>query len=252
MSLHVHGPLKLAAMAKRLRSLASVLWDSESCADDYFGSGKPSELQLENERPQTRVLELEGQVLICQAEALSVKDSAMEGYAEPITQQPWVPQLRADVICLPRLRKEILPMFDQSKAASGHIHVDIHKNPKATASQVIAFAEARIHALSVQHPAVFKIGLTSNPIRRWGHATYGYKHDVIERWEGMKVLSIVRCSFSAALIETTLITKFKGTPGCRNERPGGETACPGDGPHFVYVVFRILTPPPRVTALGGA
>lgn len=241
-------------MAKRLRTLASLLWDSESCADDYFGSGTPSELQLENQRLQTRVQELELQVslMMCPAQAPSVKDTAVADYTEPITDQPWVRQLRQDVMCLPRLRTEILPMLDQSKAANRHIQFDIHKNPKATASQVIACAEARIHELSLRHPAVFKIGITSNPIRRWGHSTYGYKHDVIERWEGLKVLSIVPCSFSAALIETALITKFKGTPGCRNERPGGETACPGDGPHFVYVVFRVLTPPPRPLALGGA
>ena len=62
----------------------------------------------------------------------------------------------------------------------------------------------------------------------------------------MKIWSVTASSFSVALLESFVISKFKGTPGCRNENPGGESACPGDGPHFAYVVYRILVPPPRV------
>ena len=67
----------------------------------------------------------------------------------------------------------------------------------------------------------------------------------------MKPICVTESSFSAALLECMLISKFKGTPGCRNERPGGETASPGEGPHFTYLVYRVLTPPPRTVSHGA-
>ena len=158
----------------------------------------------------------------------------------------WVHCLRPDVRCLPRLWTEILPSLADMRG--GGIEVDLNTNPKATASQVLAHAEKCILQLSSKHPAVFKIGITRDPTVRWKHPQYGYSRDRRERWQQMKLGGVFSDSFSAGLLEAFLIRKFKDTPGCRNDRLGGETACPREGPHFTYVTYRVLVPPLRVPA----
>lgn len=117
----------------------------------------------------------------------------------------------------------------------------------ATSSNVASHVQRRT-GLSAKHPCVYKVGITGNPFRRWSHPTYGYSRDRFERWQGLKVIAITADSFSASLLETMLITAFKGSPGCRNERPGGESAASHAGPFFTYVLYRVLTPPPRVVS----
>ena len=158
----------------------------------------------------------------------------------------WVHRLRPDVRCLPRLWTEILPSLDD--VHGGNIEVDLHMSPKATASQVLAHAEKSVLQLSSKHPAVFKIGITMDPVARWKHPQYGYSRDRRERWQKMKLVGVFSESFSAGLVEAVLIRRFKDTPGCRNDRPGGETACPGEGPHFTYVTYKVLVPPHRAPA----
>ena len=159
--------------------------------------------------------------------------------------------MRQDVVSLPRLHTEVVPELLETQYCNGKLIFELPKSPKATASQVAEHAEGAIRRLSKEHPAVFKVGITSSPVRRWLHPTYGYSLDKRERWQGMKLICVTECSFSAALLECMLISKFKGTPGCRNEKPGGETASPGAGPHFTYLVYRVLTPPPRTVSHGA-
>ena len=64
----------------------------------------------------------------------------------------------------------------------------------------------------------------------------------------MKILAVCETSFCAGMLESALIRIFKDTPGCRNDRPGGETPSVENGPHFTYVVYRILLPPRRVVS----
>ncbi len=251
------------AMGKRLRSLASVLWDhdTEEQPGDYFGvaqgSGsngwKERELQLEND-----LLKSKAHQLCEEVDTLKKKHQITSQLQKPSqhilfdresygASEKWVHNLRDDVVCLSRLHLEVMPELVHSGKCSGCIIFDLPKS-KSSASQVARHCEVCISKLSSKHPAVFKVGITSNPVRRWMHPTYGYTLDRKERWQGMKVLFVAANSFSVALLECFMISKFKGTPGCRNENPGGESACPGEGPHFLYAVFRILVPPPRVGA----
>ena len=243
-------------MGKRLRSLASVLWDSDTeQPQNYFGvennqHGQQRELQLENDSLKSQVHDL-----TCEVEDLKKRLATMSqlqnDMVPPFTLETmsgtdeWVCKLRKDVVYLPRLHVEILPELADSGLCKGCIEFDL-PDSKANASQVTRHGERIVSKLSSKYPAVFKIGITTNPVRRWLHPTYGYSREHRERWQGMKIWSVTASSFSVALLESFVISKFKGTPGCRNENPGGESACPGDGPHFAYVVYRILVPPPRV------
>ena len=240
------------AMGKRLRSLASQLWDTDdvdtnpaSCIRDD-NHGAMQELQLENQRLKDQVSHLLAEVqelksrtipptVQCQQETIALKECWKE---------PWIQSLRQDVIHLPRLQLEILPQLLESGYCQGKLSFDLPRS-RATASQVTKHAENSVSKISCQHPAVFKIGITANPIVRWEHHVYGYALCRREKWQGMKILSITSNSFSAALLESFLISKYRGTPGCRNENPGGETASPVEGPHFTYVVQGVVSTAPH-------
>ena len=162
--------------------------------------------------------------------------------------QTWTRCLREDVLQLPRLWQEILPALHETQNARGMVLFDLPKSPHASASTVLSHAEGCVRTLFKKHPAVFKVGITSNPIKRWNHSRYGYAFDKIEGWHGMKILAVCETSFCAGMLESALIRIFKDTPGCRNDRPGGETPSVENGPHFTYVVYRILLPPRRVVS----
>lgn len=159
--------------------------------------------------------------------------------------QVWLSSLPAQIQELPRLQLEILPSLQETSSCGGRVSFELCKSPRATASACLVHAEKQIQCIFSKHPAVYKIGITLNPVHRWSHPRYGYLHDTVERWQGMKVIFVSESSFAAALVESAMISKFKNCPGCRNDKPGGETASPERGPHFTYVVYRILVPPPR-------
>ncbi len=244
-------------MGKRLRSLASELWETDDIPGTPSSLGchkdpKIYELQLENDqlKEEVRLLHAQLQELkILSTDRLEVQHHNVDFGG---CREPWLQSLRHDVAHLPRLHVEILPELMETGNCNGKISFDIPKNPKASASQVTQHVEAAVSRLSCKHPAVFKIGITANPSSRWNHSKYGYALDRREKWDGLKVLAINSSSFSAALLESFLISKFKGKPGCRNENPGGESASPGEGPHFTYVVYRVLVPPPRVVSRAAS
>ena len=64
-------------------------------------------------------------------------------------------------------------------------------------------------------------------------------------WVVSRLMVIGNDSLSCGLVESHLISRFWGRPGCRNCQPGGETAKPGPGPFFTYVVYKSLAVPPR-------
>lgn len=240
------------AMAKRLRSLASMLWDSD--VEESTVELKEAELRRENWQLKERVQQLEAEVDLLKDQLTRLGRLQENGDHHlcdwPHASEEWMESLRPDVVCLSRLYSEILVELRETNHCEGQIHFEMPQNPKATASHIAKKAEASVTKLWSKHPAVFKIGLTSNPVRRWQHSVYGYCRDRREKWQGMNILFVTPNSLPAALIEAMLISRFKGSPGCRNENPGGETASPGDGPHFVYVVYRVLFSPPRVSGPG--
>ena len=99
-------------MGKRLRSLASVLWDSDTeQPQNYFGvennqHGQQRELQLENDSLKSQVHDL-----TCEVEDLKKRLATMSqlqnDMVPPFTLETmsgtdeWVCKLRKDVVCLP-------------------------------------------------------------------------------------------------------------------------------------------------------
>ena len=60
----------------------------------------------------------------------------------------------------------------------------------------------------------------------------------------MRVLAVLPDPLSAGLVEATLIHRFQNCPGNQNIRKVGEGVdSSGQGPYFVYVVFRCCVPP---------
>ena len=246
-------------MAKRMRSLASMLWDTDSVEEhiplyDYGSREMIQHLKDENQCLRDELSALreyvnkQGKDCSEQNEGASTLSHATECLARDWPTQPWISRLRKDVANLPRLTNEILPELTSTRDCSASILFDLAKSPKA--SVALQHAERVVASLSLKYPAVFKIGITSDPVRRWMHPRYGYCHDRKEKWQAMKVVFVSDTSYSAALVESVLIAKFKGVPGCRNECPGGESASPECGPHFAYVVFRILLPPLKCISSG--
>ena len=249
------------AMAKRMRSLASVLWDTDLEASDQEGY----QIQEVDAVQKTRRLEKENADLLAEVTHLRQENTLLK-IPKPMPTEPsqlcrtrpellrtwplqrWVASLGEDVLRLPRLWQEILPQLHDSNNCSERILFDLCKSPKATASTILSHAERTVENLFKKHPAVFKVGISSNPVKRWSHPLYGYALDKRECWLGMKILAACETSFGAALVESSLIRIFQNSPGCRNDRPGGETPSPDEGPHFTYVVYRILLPPQKVVS----
>ena len=87
--------------------------------------------------------------------------------------------------------------------------------------------------LSGRGLVVFKIGISAHAPWRMFNQSYGYAVSG-ERYDRMDLLV---ASFPApcAYLERALIAAFRGTLGCRNDAPGGESA-PKEGLCFVYLV----------------
>ena len=228
-------------MPKRVRSLASVLWDT----DEPGPLDQPSDATKTGAKPlvggTVLGMPLSGTAFLPRCDILDVHAAAKSCKGG---QWAWVEHLRQEVRALDRVDNEILPMLEDSQFCNGRISFDLCKSPKASTD--LSHCKSTVSRLSAVHPAVFKIGIAANPMQRWSNPTYGYCWDRRERWQGMKVVAACETGFSATLIESVLIEQFRDTPGCRNERPGGESTFPGPGPVFTYVVFRVLTPPPKV------
>lgn len=252
------------AMAKRIRTLASLLWESdvEDCVD-RCSSQKPDDgttarlrmLETENSnlRAQLYQLQRENALLRMPKPTPPLVPGAKPSVVELLQTWPdqaWIQAVGDSVVGLPRLREEILPQLHGTNNGKGCILFHLCKNPKAKASAILQHALNSVLDLSKKHPAVFKIGITSNPIERWTHSKYGYALDKRENWLGMKVIAVFDTSALAAMVESFLIHKFVNTPGCRNAAAGGETASPVEGPHFTYIVYKILLPPFRVVSFA--
>ena len=123
--------------------------------------------------------------------------------------QKWLSNLGEEVVKLPRLWEEILPQLHDSNSCAGRILFDLTISPKATASTVLRHAENCVGNLSKEHPAVYKIGISSNPVKRWNHSLYGYGSEKQERWLGMKIIAACDSAFGAAMVESALIRLFR-------------------------------------------
>ena len=57
-------------------------------------------------------------------------------------------------------------------------------------------------------PMIFKFGITHNPAWRWSNSLYGYKYGC-EKWSNMLVIYSSWEPYGPAMLEATLIEKFK-------------------------------------------
>ena len=242
-------------MAKRLRSLGSYLWETDEpvALDDWLETRhsacccgkdlqiKALEQEIQRLEDLTRDLHLRLKVAsLPMMPTLTVKNPSLsrKQQADPWYWLSLVPQHIAD---LERLKEEIIPQLQSSSFAANHVVFDICE--ATIPSAILDHCELSINSLSSKFPAVFKIGITRNPVERWQK---GYGQDKGQQWFQMKVLVILPEAVSLGFVEAALIRRFQSTPGNMNVRRGGEGVdLSGAGPYFAYVVFRCLAPPKK-------
>ena len=258
-------------MSKRLRSLASLLWDADADAESaierwnsravlYDGctdrcvcvdvATAKAELQaertrcsqLENENVCLReqLLNLQGGQLPLQERSTATTVVVRQG------QDPWqwLEQIHPSLRYLPRFQEEVLADLKKTNFADGRVSFRLASS--SLASTVLGHGESVIRKLSGKHPALYKVGITCNPIRRWCHSKYGYVKDRHDKWDGMLIIHTHEDPQVVCFLEAALIRVFLGCPGCRNTRLGGEGVDHDlPGPFFCYVVHKVLTPPCR-------
>ena len=81
--------------------------------------------------------------------------------------------------------------------------------------------------------AVYKIGIAMDPIQRFKGFSWSY---IYEGYEEMLLL-VASTATQCRILETFLIERFKGRPGCQNEAPGGEGMRDSSNLCYVYAVF---------------
>ena len=74
-------------------------------------------------------------------------------------------------------------------------------------------------------PMIFKFGITHNPTWRWTNSVYGYQHGS-EKWTNMIVLFASWEPYSPAMLEATLIEKFKSILSLNAEVVSGNFQMP--------------------------
>ena len=83
--------------------------------------------------------------------------------------------------------------------------------PNCVAGKVVEHSMKVFDGLLVKHsPMIWKFGFSHNPSWRWCNNIYGYKF-APEKWTNMVVLYASAEPYSPAMLEATLIEKFRGT-----------------------------------------
>ena len=238
-------------MGKRLRTLASLLWDDDddaaSLLKDWgnqpsgcFGPGSEHEATQAKLSKKSEPLPLVPDVpAVKQQQPVVIEKPWLRKLVRQRDPWHWVGQLSGDVTSLPRFRDEVVRDLEKTNFAEEAIVFDLANSKLA--SSILSHAELCIRSISSKHPALYKIGVTRNPVQRWLHTGYGYKLDRHVQWERMTVLHAHCNADIIGLLEAALIRIFFNAPGCRNIRLGGEGMDEqSSGPFFCYVVQCIL------------
>ena len=81
--------------------------------------------------------------------------------------------------------------------------------PNAVAGKILEHAVSTMDDLfSRWEPIIWKVGWTHNPAFRWSNSLYGYQHS-LDRWTDMIVLCVSPEPYTPAMLEATLIEKYK-------------------------------------------
>ena len=180
-----------------------------------------------------------------------------------------------------------LSTLQQQCEALGCISFQLPR-PLANAGAILQHAVGAMDTLiRLQSPLIFKVGFSTDVVRRWTNSTYGYGTDPA-RWTDMIVLFASKEPFTPAMLEAALVHKYKsclvaygkfdplgvliflpmsivhvvqsqvtiswGMQGCRNVRPRGDTVdttcSTSSGAQFMtYVVYRSFKTPPPIPPL---
>ena len=238
---------------KRLRSLGSVLWDTdeELSHEDWLAS-RPSaccceakiknlEKEIEMLRNQNSDLHIRLKVAslpVVPLPELTVKKPHM-ARKQQVDPWYWLSMVPDCISTLPRMAMEVVPDLERTGFAGNHVAFDV--TDASIPSAILDHCELAISSLSSKYPAVFKVGITCNPVARW---LKGYSQDSRQKWQQLKVLVILPDPVSVGFVEAALIRRFQSTPGNMNIQRGGEGVdLTGAGPYFVYVAYRCLIPP---------
>ena len=246
-------------MAKRLRSLGSCLWetDEELTVEDWLASqpavcccGKHVQIrtlqqEIENLRALAQDLHIRLKVVslpTVPANELTVKKPAMSRKQQ---HDPWywLSLLPETITGLPRMVADVIPSLQSTSFAENCVVFELCG--ATVPSAILDHCEISINSIFAKHPAIYKIGITRNPVERW---QIGYAKDT-HAWSEMKVLVALADPVAIGFVEAALIRRYQGSPGNMNIRRGGEGVdLSGAGPYFAYVVYRCLVPPKSALA----
>ena len=260
---------------KRLRSLASTLWDTDGddgvcdqrvsdcvyCPNCRRLESMKQEFEVECQGLRDTILQLQSEKSILQERIRKLKDDLsavtlqlfeVQKYVKPLggkpgartepkTQDSWLLDIGVSVDA-----RSVQEFHEEwSRFCSSEITFALCKQDQMNANRIFSHCEWVVHKLGRPHPVVYKVGITENVIDRWCNKPYAYTNDQFEKWDGMVVLFVGPNSLTCALVEAFLIHRFIGRPGCRNCLLGGETAKPGCKIYFTYCVWRSLAPPQK-------
>ena len=142
------------------------------------------------------------------------------------------------------MRADVIPSLESTSFADSQVVFELCG--ATVPSAILDHCEISINSLSAKYPAIYKIGITRNPVERW---QIGYAQDTTHAWSKMKVLVAVGDPVAVGFVEAALIRRYQGSPGNMNIRRGGEGVdLSGAGPFFAYVVYRCLVPPKCASA----
>lgn len=99
-----------------------------------------------------------------------------------------------------------------------HMSISLPR-PGATAGRVLEHTAKVFEGLSKKFsPMTFKFGITHDPVFRWYHVPYGYKH-TIEKFDRMVVVYAASNPFGPAFLEASLIQRYGSCPAVHSKAP---------------------------------
>ena len=129
----------------------------------------------------------------------------------------------------PTLFEELTVELDKLTADS---HISTAALPQFSITYDNALVAARRTISALEHPCIFKIGITAGPLHRFYNKEFGYVH---EGYDSMSLLLASTPSQCCQLEKALIAICRTQYGGCRNDAPGGEN--PPRGVHcFTYVV----------------
>ena len=224
-----HSNAMSSTNGKRLRSLASALWDSDGDAGAHAtklyhrpvpnnslevaaSSVEKDKLDKEMVKLRDTVNELRDKLTSTTLQLFEVQKYVVPLGGQPgprttpVTETSWIEDNK-DLLLLPRMQ-QFLEQLDNHPLRS-EISFQLCSQGTTTASRILKHGEWLVSKL-LTVPAVFKIGITENPLERWSGRHYSYKLDPYTCWDGMMILSLGQIVSPVDWWKATLSAVFWG------------------------------------------